>query len=85
MALDIKKLSGNIGAGGGTRFLTYSTSDDRNAVEAAGYFNALYLTVKAGDAILVNAVDEAMLVSITNTDTVAKTVTFKTTMSEGGL
>ena len=85
MAFNNKVMSGNIGAGGGTRLFTYATPDDRATVETAGYFNELHLTVKSGDAILVKAVDEAMLVSITKTDITAKTVLHKTTMSEGGL
>lgn len=85
MALDHKNIGGNLGAGGGTRFLTYKTEDTRAEVEAAGYFNDLHLTVKVGDGILINAEDQLFQVIVLTANTAAKTVTTRTTQSEGGV
>lgn len=84
MALNHKRIGGNVGAGGGIRLFTYATEDTRAEVEAAAYFNELYLTVKVGDTILVNSSDELLQVTIQAVDTDAHTVTAVTTMSEGG-
>ena len=85
MAFNHKAMSGNLGAGGGTRFLTYTTEDTRATVEAANYFNEAHLTVKVGDGILVSSSDEVFQVIVLTADIVGRTVTASTTMSEGGL
>lgn len=84
MAFNRKSMSGNLGAGGGTRFFTYGTPDDRATVEGAGYFNEAHLTVKVGDGILVQADDGLFQVVVNAVDVVGKTVVAVTTMSEGG-
>lgn len=85
MPLNIKAVSGNIGAGNTSRLMNYLTDDDRATVEGAGYFNEMYLTVKENDTILVNSSDELFQVIVKEADIVAQTVTTQTTMSEGGL
>jgi len=68
MAFSLKNLENHGGSGAGMKLWSYTTTDNRAAVKASGYFNDAAGLVSANDLIYVNSSDvnfQAVVAAVT--------------------